>query len=84
MKDSKDRELIRHKGIPGYFVPRGLYELMEFGIKAALEDIASKDSIIKDNDATILELRKTLEERNATIYGLERLVSMWQRESEED
>ena len=60
MSSSKDMELIYHKGIPGYHIPKGLFELMEFGIKQALSQI--------DNDKdTIASLRKTLEERD-TIY----------------
>lgn len=60
MSASKEMELIYHKGTPGYHIPKGLFELMEFGIKQALSQI--------DNDKdTIASLRKTLEERD-TIY----------------
>ena len=62
MKDSKDRELIRHKGIPGYFVPRGLYELMEFGIEAALADIDSKGTKIKDLTEEVARLTSAIRE----------------------
>jgi len=63
MSATKEMELIYHKGTPGYHIPKGLFELMEFGIKQAL-------SIIDDNKNTIKELRSTLEERDATINNL--------------
>lgn len=62
MKDSKDRELISHKGIPGYFVPRSLYELMEFGIESALADIDSKGTKIKDLTEEIERLTNAIRE----------------------
>jgi predicted RNase H-like nuclease (RuvC/YqgF family) len=61
MSATKEMELIYHNGTPGYHIPKGLFELMEFGIKQAL-------SIIDDNKNTIKELRSTLEERD-TIYA---------------
>jgi hypothetical protein len=61
MSATKEMELIYHKGTPGYHIPKGLFELMEFGIKQAL-------SIIDDNKNTIKELQSTLEERD-TIYA---------------